>query len=137
MKPTLLLFFSLIAISFSRAGEPDYRSYFVHPDAQISIRIGSAHSQAVPFKNHSIPKDANEVPGFQSGFGTSGERADSPHVHWRFVQKTEFGDLYLFDISKRDTLIKAFPVLYTGSSLVAYNHDDVHVTIGQTHPNAE
>jgi hypothetical protein len=117
-----------------QAKEPDYRSFFTYPDIQITMDFGTnvGHSQAIPFKNHTIPKTPDEIIVFQSGCQFSGNRPDNPTVQWRYLMKTESGDLYLFSIYQKEHLIKEVPVLYTGSSVIAYDRDNISVTLEPT-----
>lgn len=50
-------------------------------------------------------------------------------ICWSFVKKTEYGDLYLFVLKNDDSLVKAFPALYSGSTVIAYEHDGIQVMI--------
>lgn len=134
MKTILVPLLLLITSLSLQAGQPDYRSYFSHPDAQIDIWIGDTHSKSIAPENHSIPTVAGEVPEFQGGHEIAIDGRDDG-VHWRFIEKTEFGDLYLIDVKKGETLIKAVPVLYTGSPLEVYKHDDIRVVIQPSSPN--
>ena len=117
-----------------KAVDRDYRSFFSYPDTTIQIKIGTGVSNAITSKNHSIPQSPDELPTFNSGWGTSGDRPDNPSVHWRFLQRTKFGDVYLIDVNQNDTLVKAFALLYTGSRIVAYDSDGISVTIEPTPP---
>lgn len=126
----LILLVLAFAVSCSaRAAETDFKSFFAYPDARIITKIGMADSKCVPYKNHTIPKTAGELPLFQNGFGRSGGDLNGFQVHWSFVKKTEYGDLYLFVLKKDDALVKAFPALYSGSTVIAYEHDGIQVVI--------
>jgi hypothetical protein len=128
MKTIYIPLFLVITSLSLQAGAPDYRSYFSYPDAQINIWIGDDHAKSIASENHSNPTIAGEVPSFNGGHeNAQGGRADG--VHWRFIEKTDFGDLYLIDVEKGDTSIKAVPVLYTGSPVEVYKHDDIRVVI--------
>ena len=116
-----------LATMNAQAKEPDYRSYFTYPDVQVTIDFGDGHAVAIPFKNHLVPKTPSETPIFQSGSGEQGPGFDH-RVEWRFIEKTESGDLYLIAIYQKEHLTKEVPVLYTGSSLVAYDRDHISVT---------
>jgi hypothetical protein len=128
MKIICISLLLLITSLSLQAGQPDYRSYFSYPDTQINIWIGDDHVKAIASENHSIPTVAGDVPSFNGGHENAVE-SPAESVHWRFIQKTDFGDLYLIDVEKGETLIKAVPVLYTGSPLEVYKHDDIRVVI--------
>jgi hypothetical protein len=125
----ILLLFAFAALCSTHAAEADFKSFFMHPNARIIAKIGTVNSKCVPYKNHSNPKTPGELPSFQSGLGTSGNELSGFAVYWSFVKKTEYGDLYLFVLKKDDVLVKAFPALYTGSTVIAYEHDGIQVTI--------
>jgi hypothetical protein len=118
-----------------QAREPDYRSYFTYPDAQLTVifghSYGDGHAEALPFENHSIPKTSVEIPVFQGGYGESGPDYDNT-VQWRFIQKTESGDMYLLSIYRKGHLIKEVPFLYTGSTVVAYDENKLKVLFEPT-----
>lgn len=120
-----------------KAREQHNRLYFSYPDTLIRITLGTGRSVAIPFKNHSVPRSIDELPVFHSGWGASGDRPDNPSVLWRFLQRTGFGDVYLIDVEKNEILLKAFPVLYTGSKVIAYDHDDISVVFEPSHPQAK
>jgi hypothetical protein len=124
----LLILFA--AVMSAQAKEPDYRSYFNYPDVQITMDYGDqvGHAQTIPFKNHLNYKSPAKKTTFQGGWQMSGNRPDNPRVQWRFIEKTESGDLYLILIYQKEHLTKEVPVLYTGSSVVAYDRDHISVT---------
>lgn len=131
----LVLLVLFAATMSAQAKEPDYRPYFTYPDTQITMVFdakGLDHSETIPFKNGSIPKTSSEISVFQGGWEMSGNRPDNPRVQWRFMGKTESGDLYLIAIYQKEHLIKEVPVLYTGSSVVAYDRDHISVTFEPT-----
>ncbi len=57
----------------------------------------------------------------------SGSRPDNPRVEWRFVKKTDAGDLYIFDVHQDERLKKEFSVTYDGSSAVVYDRDQIAI----------
>jgi len=124
----LLILFA--ATSLLRADDTAFRSYFTYPDVQITMDFGAevGHAEAIPFANHTNPTTSTETPVFQSGTQFTGNRPDNPRVQWQFIKKTESGDLYLIAIYQKEHLTKEVPVLYTGSSLVAYDRDHISVT---------
>jgi hypothetical protein len=107
-----------------------WRSCFCYPDSQISIHIGTGTSKAIPYKNHFIPKHQSEHPFFTGGYGTEGQRSDNATVQWKFIQKTEYGDLYIFAITKGANPTIAIPALFTGTSTaLVYDKDKITVQI--------
>lgn len=122
----LLLLLSFASAPRLQAVDPDYRGFYSQPDAQIIIKIGDSESKEIPCKNHSIPETAQQQPVFQSGLEDSRRHAG---VQWSFIKKTSYGDVYLFTVEKDKVLVKAFSILYNGSTVEAYNNDDVRVTI--------
>ena len=127
-KIPLIFLILVVGALTASANEPDYRSYFTYPDSQIAIDWGDGHSKATPFKNHSVPKAASEIPSFLDGAGED-RSGRSAEVHWRFVQKTDSGDLYLISIYRNSKLLKEVPILYIGSTIVGYDRDGIKVTI--------
>ena len=113
----------------ARATELDYASYFVHPHVQIVVNIGTGKSEAVPYKNHSTSVGPKPKIFFGSGFGVKDGGQINEEVSWRFVEKSEYGDLYLFAVTNRGKLVKAFPALYDGLSVFTYSFDDIRVKI--------
>jgi len=129
MKPSLTFLLVLLIAPLLRAAETDYRSFFEYPDARIVINLGDGHSEGVPYKNHTNPQKPGESMVFSNGFGTNLGRTDEPFVSWRFIQKTEYGDLYLFTIEQKHVPVKAIPVLFSGQTVFAYNQDGIVVQI--------
>jgi hypothetical protein len=111
------------------AANPDFRSYFAHPDVHITMDFGEAigHATAIPWENHTEPTIAAPKPVFQGGWQMSGSRPDNPRVEWRFVKKTDAGDLYIFDVHQDERLKKEFSVTYDGSSAVVYDRDQIAI----------
>jgi hypothetical protein len=125
---TLILMGLFAATITASAKEPNYRSYFTYPDAQITIDWGDGHAEIVPFKNHSIRKTSPETPCFAGGDGED-RSGRSVEVYWRFIQKTDSGDLYLISINQNAKLLKEVPILYTGSTVVAYDRGEIKITV--------
>lgn len=127
-----MIFLVLIGTAMSAfSTQPDYRSCFNYPDIQLTINIRDVHSELIPFKNHSIPKTTSEIPVFEGGAGKEAS-GYSAMVYWRFIQKTESGDLYLISITRNSKLLKEVPVLYTGSTVVGFDRDQIKVTFEST-----
>ena len=136
-KLTLILTF--IAASKVLASEIDYKVFFSHPDCQIIIKIADTHSESPPYKNHLVLKkitpnqlihpSIKNQPIFFGGQGYEVQGKDQGTVNWEFIEKTAYGDLYLFTIKKDDKLIKAVPALYNGSSIQAYQQGDISISI--------
>jgi hypothetical protein len=130
MKFVHLLFYTCAAASAVHAGDADFKAFFAYPDTQIITEIAHVRSGGVPFKDHSNPKDPKEAPQFQSSCELNDETDHHKFgVFWRFIQKTEHGDVYLFTVQKDGTVLNAFAVLYSGSTLHAYQHDEIQIII--------
>jgi hypothetical protein len=129
--PYLAILLTIATLSSSISAEDrDWKSYFKYPDSRIVITIGSDTSRSVPYKNHSVPRNESEQPLFLGGFGTEGQRPDNPSVTWKFIQKTEYGDLYLFVIETGASFPRAIPALFTGSATeLVYHRDNITVQI--------
>jgi hypothetical protein len=131
LAPRLVLLLLFAGAVSARAKDTDYRSYFTYPDTQVTVDFGDGHAVAIPFKNHSIPRNSSETPFFRCGHEEQGPGYSS-RVQWRFVEKTETGDLYMVSIYKSHSLVKEAPVLYTGATLVAYDWNHIKVTLEPT-----
>jgi hypothetical protein len=93
------------------------------------INIGTGESKAVPYKNHSNYAGPKPIIFFASGFGVNDGGQIDEEVSWKFVEKTEYGDLYLFAVTNKGKLVKAIPALYDGLSVFTYSVDDIRVKI--------
>ncbi len=124
-----LLLFVLQSMMTASATEPDYASCFAHPNAQIVINIGTDKSKVIPYKNRFHSAGPHSIISFSGGFGVDEVGKSDESVSWKFVQKTEYGDLYLFSVTNKGKLVKAFPALYDGQSVFTYSLDDIRVKI--------
>jgi hypothetical protein len=88
----------------------------------------------VPAKNHGVVKPGDGKPLYTGGFSSNVSRPDKPGVFWRFVQKTEAGDLYLLSITRDEKAVNEVPVLYTGAHKIAFDEDGVRVEFTPASP---
>ncbi len=86
------------------------------------------HAECIPSKNYSF---LGVTPHFEGEFSNSGD-GHNWNVHWQFVQKTKAGDLYLLSVQQKEHSVKNVPILYTGSSLTAYDYDGIVVKMATT-----
>lgn len=113
----------------------DYRAAFAYPDVELLIDLGAGgNSRLVPSKNYSITKPGDGKPVYTGVFSSNAGRADKPGVFWRFVQKTEAGDLYLLSITRDEKAVKEVPVLYAGTQKIAFDEDGVRVEFAPVSP---
>jgi hypothetical protein len=115
-------------MAIEKADATDYRAAFAYPDVELVIDLGTGgRSRLVPAKNHNIVRTGEGKPVYTGGFSSNANRPEKPGVFWRFVQKTEAGDLYLLSITQNEKAVKEVPVLYTGTRQIAYDQDGVRV----------
>ena len=120
----------LTAAFAAQAKEPDYRTYFAHPDVQITMEFGKwGHAETIPFENHLVLTKPFEKSLFEGGWEMHGNRPDNPRVQWKFLGKSGAGDLYLISIYQREQLIQELRVLYKGGTQLAYDREEIKVTL--------
>lgn len=126
----LLLLSITISAESAQATDADFRRYFAHPDVQIAMDFGKdvGHSQTIPFENHTNPTVESEKPVFQGGWQMSGSRPDNPSIQWKFVKKTDAGDLYVFDVYQYKKLKREFSLVYDGATSVVYKRDGIVIS---------
>jgi hypothetical protein len=114
-----------LALLCGIGAEIDSDRYFAFPRATLVAESGKQKVTAELSRNFAHPTPQQPEPKFSSGH----EFSKDVSVHWEFLRKTEFGDVYLVVIKRPGSPSDPVPVLFRGSEQTVIATNDLTVRI--------